>query len=291
MNASVRAPVYRWLELAGKRIECALFQPVPDAPDRYVQSSDTGDWSAARLLLLHEGLGCIALWRGFPQALADRLGEPVIAYSRYGYGQSEVLAEHRAADFMHQEAGLPLASLQTQLGLRRPILVGHSDGASIALLHASEHGSDTQAIVALAPHLFVETVCVESIRRVRKDFQGGDLQTRLARYHLDARKTFDGWSEVWLAEEFRTWNIEAEVARVSCPVLAVQGFGDPFGSMRQIDRIAELLPTAQLLKLENCGHAPHLEQKELTLRRIEQFVRSIGSGSGNGNGRKHLIEP
>ena len=191
MNATVQTPVYRCLELAGRRVECALFQPVLAAPDRRTQTPGADGWSVSRLVLLHEGL-----------------------------------EEHRGADFMHREAGLPLSSLRAQLGLRKPVLIGHSDGASIALLHASHHRSDTRAIVALAPHLFVESVCIESIRKVSEDFQASDLQTRLARYHVDARRTFEGWSRIWLAEEFKTWNIEAEVARISCPILAVQGFDD-----------------------------------------------------------------
>lgn len=275
MNTSAQIPVRRWLELAGKRVECALFQPQSSLQNLSASSATHSHWGAARLLLLHEGLGSIALWRDFPQTLANSLGEQVVAYSRYGYGQSEILAEARTADFMHREAGLPLISLRQQLGLRKPILIGHSDGASIALLHASANPGETLAVVALAPHVFVELLCIESIKQVSEIFQNGDLPQRMGRYHFDPVKTFEGWSQIWLAEEFKNWNIESDVARITCPVLAIQGHDDRFGSMQQIDRIAALLPRTELLKLDHCGHSPHLEQSDLTLKRIKQFIGGI----------------
>lgn len=257
------SPEHRQLNLAGKAIDCALFTP-PDRPAR--------DWRGCRLLLLHEGLGCIALWRQFPQALANALDEPVLAYSRYGYGQSQVLEQAREPSFMHTEADLPLRSLRQQLALNDLILIGHSDGASIALLHAALHPDGIRGVVVMAPHLFVEPFGLVSIQQAREQFERGDMAERMRRYHRDPRRTFAGWCDVWTSPAFLDWNIELEVAKLRCPVLAIQGHADQYGSMRQIDRIAQLVGDSELLKLDDCQHSPHLEQPEPTLAAIVGFV-------------------
>ena len=228
------------------------------------------------LVFLHEGLGCAAMWRDFPLRVGAAAGLPVLAYSRYGYGQSDVLASPRRPDFMHAEASEALPGVLRALAIRRPILVGHSDGASIALLHAAEHPAGQAAVVAIAPHLFVEPVTLESIAEISARFQASDLPARLARYHRDPQATFHGWADVWLAPEFPGWNIEAEVARIRCPVLALQGTRDEYGTMRQVRRIAQLCAHARWSAIEDCGHSPFVDQPERVLREIVAFVDSLG---------------
>lgn len=258
------------LRLAGHTTEFKIFQPSDRAQERAPERA-----RRLRIVLLHEGLGCVALWRSFPQALADRLGEPVLAYSRYGYGQSDVLTAARTVRFMHEEAGQPLIELREHFGLTAPVLIGHSDGASIALIHAGLQAGSVRAVVALAPHLFVEEFGLRSIRQARHDFDHSDLPTRLGRYHRDPKRTFDGWCDVWLADEFKAWNIEAEVARIDCPVLAIQGRDDQYGTLRQIERIAELVPDTRLVKIDGCRHSPHLEAGALTLESIAGFLATL----------------
>lgn len=253
---------HRTLELAGHRIDCALIRPV--------KRPDT-QWCDTRLILLHEGLGCIALWRDFPQRLADALDEPVLAYSRYGYGQSDVLEGPRAVDYMQSEARKPLRDLIERLGISNPVLVGHSDGGSIALLYAGYYPDDVAGVVALAPHLFVEEFGLVSIRLAALDFERSDLRERLRRYHRDPVRTFKGWSDIWLHPAFRAWNIEAEVGNSRCPLLAIQGRQDQYGSLRQIERIGELRPGTELAMLENCRHSPHLEHPAQVLAALKGF--------------------
>lgn len=262
-------PTGAGLRLAGHDIEYKIFKP----------SSAVQQASRLRIVLLHEGLGCVALWRQFPQALADRLAEPVMAYSRYGYGQSEVLDSARTVRFMHEEADRPLRELRDHFALEAPILIGHSDGASIALLHAGLFPDTVHAVVALAPHLFVEEFGLQSIRQARHDFEHTDLPTRLARYHRDARRTFEGWCDIWLSDAFKAWNIEREVACITCPVLAIQGIDDQYGTLAQIERIAQRVRSTQLLTLETCRHSPHLEQGSLTLDAIARFVETQSRGA------------
>ena len=264
---SSHQPAHQSVLLAKHQIDVAVFQP--DAADAS-QSHRT-----PRVVLLHEGLGCIALWRQFPVDLAKLLGEPVLAYSRYGYGQSEVLAEPRQVDFMHDEAAQALPQLLDHFDIAQAILIGHSDGASIALLHAALQPDRTKAVVAMAPHLFTEPSGLSAIAQVRRDFDTTDLAQRLARYHRDPRRSFLGWSDVWLQPEFAAFNIEAQVAQIRCPVLAVQGRQDQYGTMRQIRRISELLPSAQRLELADCKHSPHLEQPTEVLSRIAQFIAEL----------------
>lgn len=228
-----------------------------------------------RVVLLHEGLGCIAMWRGFPAQLAARLGEPVLVYSRYGYGRSEVLQSTGRDDrFMHDEALVALPELLDRFGIDRPVLIGHSDGASIALIHAGLAGRTVAAVAVLAPHLFVEPVTVASIRLARRLFDEGDLAARLARYHTDVRRTFDGWCDTWLRPDFERWNIEDAVARIRCPLLAIQGVDDEYGTLAQIERIGALCPQARIVALPDCRHSPHLDQSERTLDEIARLLAS-----------------
>ena len=262
---SLNPPARQLLTLAGHQVEVAIIAPT-QIPALVAEP---------RIVLLHEGLGSIDLWRDFPARLANRLAEPVLVYSRYGHGQSEPLNEARSIGFMHDEGQYALPDLLRQFSIEQAILIGHSDGASIALIHAASYPATTRAVVALAPHLFIEPICINAISQARRDFNSSGLAQRLARYHRDARRTFAGWSDVWLAPEFPVWNIEHEVAAIKCKVLAIQGEQDQYGTMRQIERIAELVSDTSMVKLQACKHSPHLEQTELVLTQIANFVASL----------------
>jgi pimeloyl-ACP methyl ester carboxylesterase len=233
------------------------------------------------LVLLHEGLGSVGLWRDFPHRLAAATGLPVLVYSRQGNGRSSPLGQARTPAYMHDEAREVLPAVLQAFGIQRPLLVGHSDGGSIALIHAGSFPGIACGVVAIAPHLFVEDLTVESIRAAKVAYETTDLRARLARHHADADNTFYGWNDIWLHADFRAWNIEDCVARVACPVLAIQGVDDEYGSMRQIDRLAELLPGTRLEKLPACGHAPHRDQPARLLGACREFIASIQGGSAS----------
>lgn len=226
------------------------------------------------LVFLHEGLGSIRQWRDFPARLAAATGCRALVYSRYGYGQSDVLREDRAGvRFMHREALESLPALLVALAIERPILVGHSDGASIALIHAGA-GHPVRALALMAPHVFVEPICVESIRKAAETFASTDLGARLGKYHRDPAKTFHLWADAWLDPAFLDWNIEEYLPGIDCPVLAVQGEDDEYGTMEQLERVRRGVRGAcELLKLPACGHAPFRDQPEPTLAALTRFVR------------------
>jgi pimeloyl-ACP methyl ester carboxylesterase len=231
------------------------------------------------LLFLHEGLGSIRQWRDFPAKVAAATGRRALLYDRYGYGQSEVLLEpRRTVRFMHDEALFSLPELRAHLGIEEVILIGHSDGASIALIHAGA-GHRTRGVIAMAPHVFIEPVCLESIRNATQSFETSDLASRLGRYHRDARKTFYGWADVWTEDNFKRWDIREEYLRhIRCPVLAIQGHADEYGTMAQLDEIARHVAGAcELLKLQDCGHSPFRDQPELTLAAVTRFVHALGT--------------
>ena len=227
------------------------------------------------LVFLHEGLGSIRQWRDFPARLAAATGCRALVYDRYGYGQSDVLQEsRRTVKFMHEEA---LSSLPEVLReIEKPILVGHSDGASISLIHAGA-GHEVRAVVAMAPHVFIEPICLSSIRKATQAFESTDLPERLGRYHRDARKTFYGWADVWLDPHFTQWDIRADyLPNVRCPVLAIQGHDDEYGTMAQLDEIgARVAGRCELLKLENCGHSPFRDQPEKVLEIASRFIKGV----------------
>lgn len=232
-----------------------------------------GDRDAPTLVFLHEGLGSIGQWRDFPDRVAAQAGLPAMVYARYGYGQSDVLQQPFGVDFMHREALESLPELLHALGIQRPILIGHSDGASIALIHAGS-GHALRGVVAMAPHVFVEDISIKSIVAAKQSFETTDLPQRLARHHRDAAKTFYGWNEVWLAPAFRAWNIESFLPAIKCPLLAIQGYDDEYGSMAQLDAIARQAGgPVEMLKLEQCGHSPQKDQPEIVVKAIVEFVR------------------
>ena len=229
------------------------------------------------LVLLHEGLGSVAMWRDFPARLAAATGCRTLVYSRHGYGQSDILREAFKPDFMHREAREALPELLAALDIGNPLLVGHSDGASIALLHAGD-GFAVAGLAVMAPHCFVEDVSIRSIEAARVAFETSDLPARLARYHRDARRTFLGWNDIWLHPEFRPWNIEDCLARIRCPILAIQGMDDEYGTMAQIEAIgakATASPSVELLKLADCRHSPHRDQTLAVIEAISRFANDI----------------
>jgi pimeloyl-ACP methyl ester carboxylesterase len=229
------------------------------------------------LVFLHEGLGSIRQWRDFPVKVVAATGCRALVYDRYGYGQSDVLEEpRRSVRFMHDEALVSLPELRRKLGIDDPILVGHSDGASIALIHAGA-GHAARGVAVMAPHVFIEPICIESIKKAANSFETTDLPARLERYHRNARKTFYGWAEVWLDPDFERWDIREEyLPNIPAPVLAIQGENDEYGTMAQLDEIAaRVAGPCELLKLEDCGHSPFRDQPEKTLAALTGFIHRL----------------
>ena len=228
------------------------------------------------LILLHEGLGSLALWRDFPAKLAHATGCPAVVYSRYGYGRSDALAGPRAVDYMHQEALDTLPELRAQVGLDDAILVGHSDGASIALIHAGSGRWPVRALVIEAPHVFVEDVSITSIAAARTAYETTDLRRRLARYHADVDSAFRGWNDIWLDANFRAWNIEEYLPGVHCPVLAIQGADDEYGTLEQLDAIEHgVAGSFERLVLPECKHSPHRDQEQKALDAMAVFIARV----------------
>jgi pimeloyl-ACP methyl ester carboxylesterase len=225
------------------------------------------------LVFLHEGLGAVALWRDFPARLAAGTGRRALAYSRAGHGRSDVPGEPRTPRFMHDEALEVLPALLDGHGLEAPILVGHSDGGSIALIHAGASGRAVGGLVLIAPHVFVEDLSVAGIVEARETFESTDLAERMGRYHRDADATFRLWNDIWLAPEFRDWNIEAILGGVMAPALLIQGEHDQYGTLAQIEAIERGVHGPVERVLLDCRHAPHLEAPEETLEAAARFVR------------------
>jgi pimeloyl-ACP methyl ester carboxylesterase len=229
---------------------------------------------AATLVMLHEGLGSLSMWRDFPRTIADRLGCRVLVYARHGYGQSGPVSAPRQVRYMHDEALIILPELLEQLGIERPILFGHSDGGSIALIHASRHPA--RGVIALAPHVFVEDLSVANIAAAKVAFEAGDLRKRLARYHADVDGAFQGWNDVWLSPDFRSWNIESLLPDIDCPILVIQGQDDEYGTVEQMTRIETQAADVQLEHLAQCGHAPHRDRPDEVLRSVSTWAQRHG---------------
>ncbi len=234
------------------------------------------------IVMLHEGLGSLAMWKDFPAAVQARTGLGVLVYSRQGYGRSDPIEGARKPDFMHREARVVLPALLDTLGVRDPILLGHSDGGTIALIHAGTPGLPgprPRAAVTLAAHVFNEDVCVASIAAARKAYQTTDLRERLARYHDDVDGAFFGWNDVWLLPEFRDWTIEDVLPLVECPLLVMQGEDDQYGTMAQIEAIcAGAGGPAEAVTIPDCGHSIHVDATEMALDHIARFVgKAVGT--------------
>jgi len=227
------------------------------------------------IVMLHEGLGSVALWKNFPQRLAANTGGGVLVYSRYGHGSSDKLMEKRGVEFMHHEAEVVLPELLDKLGILRPILLGHSDGGSIALIFAGKYPCCPRALILEAPHVFVEDLSVTSITRAKVNYQATELHRKLARYHQHVDATFWGWNDIWLDPQFRSWNIEEYLPAIRCPILCIQGEEDEYGTVRQLEAIRERVPGTEILMLPNCKHSPHRDQPKATLERMVEFVAAV----------------
>ena len=241
-----------------------------------------GRGDLAPIVFLHEGLGSVSLWtqRGgnWPEAMCRASGRAGLVYSRRGYGQSDAVPDVRGAgrllpNYMHHEAWEVLPALLASQGLKDPVLLGHSDGASIALLHASRY--PVTAVIAMAPHLMVEDVALQAIAAATTAFASGPLRERLARHHADVDGDFWQWNDVWLSGAFRSFDIRVECSRISAPLLAVQGEDDEYGSMAQLDELALAAPHTVQLRLAECGHSPQRDQPERTLEVIADFLLGL----------------
>jgi pimeloyl-ACP methyl ester carboxylesterase len=252
------APVARSVPVAGRPLEVLEFD---------------GDAGRAPLVLLHEGLGSVGLWRGFPAALSGATGRRLIAFSRFGHGRSAPPARPRTIAFFHEEALQVLPELLEELGVVQPVLVGHSDGASIALIHAAQH--PVAGLVLLAPHVIVEDITVEAIRATREDYGRGELRRRMTRHHDDPDAAFWGWCDVWLDPEFRRWSLEDEAGLLTAPALLIQGARDPYGSLEQLERIEARArgPVERLIVAG--GHSPHLEHQDRVVEAISAFLSAL----------------
>jgi pimeloyl-ACP methyl ester carboxylesterase len=229
------------------------------------------------IVMLHEGLGSISLWRDFPQIVADTTSHEVLVYSRYGYGNSES-SPGFPFSYMHDEALKSLPELLEKLEIKNPILLGHSDGASITLIAAGGSAIDPQAVIVMAPHVMVEQICFDAIANASITYQNTDLKEKLGKHHADVDSAFLGWSGAWLSPEFKNWNIEEYLPNIKCPILAIQGYEDEYGTMAQLDKINEISSNAEFvetLKIKECRHSPHKDQTKIVLDQITHFIKKI----------------
>ncbi|AZV80554.1 alpha/beta hydrolase [Parasedimentitalea marina] len=251
------------MSVAGVTLEYACYGPPPEQADTIV--------------MLHEGLGCVSLWRDVPQHLAEATGLGVFVYSREGYGTSGRVSLPRPLDFMTREAMDVLPRVLDVIGFRRGVLLGHSDGASIAAIYCgsvSDHR--VRGLVLLAPHFFTEQMGLAAISGARSRFDDGDLRSKLAKYHRDPDGAFRGWNEVWLHPDFRTWDITEVIDYFRIPVLAIQGRQDQYGTLAQVEVVADrAYCPVDLCVVEQCGHSPHLEQPGPVLAEITQYLARL----------------
>ena len=248
------------IEAGGHRLEIARHPGArPEAPT---------------LVLLHEGLGCVALWRDFPARLAAATGCAVVAYSRAGYGGSDPCALPRPLDYMTREAVDVLPEVLSQMGLGDHILVGHSDGATIAAIHAGRAPAPgLRGVCLIAPHFFTEPGGLAAIAAAREAYAVGDLRDRLAKYHGDVDAAFRGWNDAWLDPGFRDWNVEAVLDDIRVPLLALQGDADPYGTLAQVEVVSRRAGAAVETRiLAGIGHAPHVEATEDTVATVAAFT-------------------
>ena len=235
-----------------------------------------GDATKPWLVFLHEGLGSVSSWRAFPEKLARSLHCRALTYSRRGYGRSDALAGPRNVRYMHDEALDVLPKLLAHYAIERPILVGHSDGASIALIYAANHAANVTGAVLMAPHVLVEAVSQQSIAGITEVYERGELRSKLARHHAHIEDAFLGWSRIWLDPRFRLWSLGAECQRLRTPALLIQGEDDAYGTLAQLDAIGEVASgPVERLVLAKCGHAPHRDQEAAVLAAIIAFAGKL----------------
>jgi len=251
------------LVAGGHRLEAVRLGPAPGA--------------TPTLVFLHEGLGSVSAWRDFPERVVSATGLGALVYSRWGYGKSDPIVPPRPLTYMHDEALVTLPQVLVAASIEQAVLVGHSDGASIALIFAGSglpEASRVRGLVLEAPHVFVEDLSVESIAKAAEAYTTGELRSRLARHHGDnVDGAFWGWNRAWLDPGFRAWNIEEFLPRVRAPSLVIQEQDDPYGTLAQVESIETKSggPVSRLL-LPRCGHAPHRDQPEATIEAVARFV-------------------
>lgn len=254
----------KYLTVNGKRLEIAWHGPPPE--------------EAPTLLFLHEGLGCVAMWHDFPAKLAESTGCGALVYSRLGYGRSDGCSLPRPLRFMHEEGLKVLPQLIESAGIRQCILIGHSDGGSIAIVYAGgTSAAPLRGMITEAAHIFCEEMTVRSIQKAKASFLDGDLRRRLIKYHgPNTDCAFWGWNGAWLDPDFMDWNLAEYLAGIKVPMLVIQGEDDEYGSRVQVDRIAAGVPVAtEVLMMPDCGHAPHKDQEALTLERMTGFISRV----------------
>ena len=245
----------------------------PDVRLEYAWSGDRG--ASPALVLLHDSLGSVRTWKDFPERLASATGLPVLAYSRQGFGGSSALTRARWRGYMHHEGEDVLPALLQALNVKRPILFGHSDGASIALIAAGAHPDLARAVILEAPHVFVEPVTLKGIEAAKAVYRSTTLREKLLRYHPQPDEVFANWTETWTAPYFRDWNIEDYVPRIRCPVLMIQGRDDEYGSRAQLDAIKAGREDRTILMLDDCAHSPHRDQPDAVLKAATDFVKHL----------------
>jgi pimeloyl-ACP methyl ester carboxylesterase len=268
---------YRWIDAGGMGSPDDAVNADGTLSAEDTTNTDNANDTATEqpvMVFLHEGLGSVSLWKDFPDQLCARIGIRGLVYSRPGYGKSTPrgVDEHWDPDFMHRQAYEVLPTLLTHLNVKNPWLFGHSDGASIALLYAAQFPAALRGAIVVAPHLFVEDISIQSIKLAREAYLQHSLRERLARHHDEVDSAFFGWNDVWLSEAFKDWNIESVIPGIRCPLLALQGEQDEYGSLQQVMRIRELLPSAEVITLANCGHSPHRDQAVALMAAVETFI-------------------
>ena len=253
----------QWIAVDGVRLECRCWGSAPEA--------------APMLVLLHEGLGSVDLWKDVPERLAERTGYGVFAYSRAGYGKSDPASLPRPLDYMTREAVDVLPVLLTEIGFKRGVLLGHSDGASIAAIYAgSVEDFRVRGLCLISPHFFTEPEGLASIANAKVQYETGDLRERLARHHAHVENAFRGWNDAWLDPGFKEWNIEDVIAYIRVPVLAIQGRDDQYGTLAQTDALKNgLYSPLDVEILDGCKHSPHLERPEETLASVADFLARL----------------
>ena len=252
-----------FLDFGGPRLEYRMIGPRPG--------------EAPTIVMLHEGLGSAALWGDFPDRLASATGAGIFVYSRAGYGQSSPVTLPRPLSYMHEEARDTLPGLLSAIGFKRGLLLGHSDGASIATIYAgSIQDHRVRGLILIAPHFFVEDLSIASIAEAKAAYAQTDLRTKLARWHKDPDNAFRGWNDAWLDPQFREWNITTELAYIRVPVLIVQGQDDQYGTVRQIEAAQEeCYCPVEVALLAGAKHSPQREAPEATLKAVSEFSNRL----------------
>jgi pimeloyl-ACP methyl ester carboxylesterase len=251
----------------------------------YIRPRDRGTTSGSpALVFLHEGLGSIVQWRDFPEKVCAATGIPALVYDRWGHGGSDPLTEPRKPAYLQDEALTSLPEVLEQCGIEKPVLIGHSDGGSIALIFAGAWAQRVAAIITEAAHVFVEDITVEGIKRAVETYETTDLKERLSRFHgHHTESMFRGWADIWLSPDFRDWNIEKYLPGITCPLLVIQGKEDEYGTPAQVQAIIGKAggPSKSLL-IDACGHIPHLQAREKVLTEMVNFILLVQEGLSSG---------